>query len=528
MVSVPDLSYQLTSQTQETVTLTIPDTELTGEVNIQEQDYRLDVLARTWTLDIPDLMDIGLWADTDIYCTGGEQVSCHGILLAAASPFLSSCLSSALTCSPGQDRSCIIFPDFSLVDIEEFMNLIYLKDHIVDDDLGACRLMSFLSESTLFVSKGKDDSIKNEEKVNKVSIDVKMEESLENLSDFNAKNDVDERKHIPSAKGSHTCEMCGKSFKLGRILKEHMGLHKEPRFQCEIEGCTRKFHLKANLKAHVDVVHLKTKDIPCNVCGKLFYNQAHLRSHMEHHNEDKHVCEHCSRYFSCSKSLRDHIKFKHSDPEKLPTCSVCHKSYSTPQNLKSHFARVHMQEKKYICSQCGRSFFEKTELDIHLSSHNPKDQNVECGICKLMFKNSKTLYYHKKRSHDPNNKIHICYQCGKSYTDSHHLNRHIESHGQKSSFCKICGKAFQSEQKVKGHVRKVHEKWRKSEESEKPCVMCDKKFTNFGSLKRHLKDVHKLSLVEANTMLIDRFSLDPKKHRMNPVETLPREKEADS
>ena len=97
----------------------------------------------------------------------------------------------------------------------------------------------------------------------------------------------------------------------------------------------------------------------------------------------------------------------------------------------------------------------------------------------------------------------------------------MESHGQKSSFCKTCGKAFQSEQKVKAHVRKVHEKWRKSNDLEKPCALCNKKFASFGSMKRHLKDVHKLSNIEANTILLERFNLDPKKHRMKTSEIMP-------
>jgi len=513
-VSVPELSYQLQPD-QETVTLTIPEPQVTAE------DYRLQVLAKTWTGDLTEYLNMGLWADTDLYCAGGEKVSAHKLMLAAASPFLSSCLDQA---DAGDETICIIFPDFSLLDVKEFLDVVYLQWK--ENNLPSGQLLKFLTEINLENIIDKNESIKYEEKVKKLPVEVKMEENLEKgelLGLISAKNssvdnEVDGTK--TKTKGSHTCDKCGKTFKLNRILKEHMFLHSDPRFECDVEGCKRKFHLKANLKAHVDVVHLKIKNIPCDVCGKLFYNQTHLRSHMEHHNTDKHVCEHCSSYFSCSKSLRDHIKFKHTNPENLPTCSVCQKTFSTPQNLKSHFSRVHMQEKKYICSECGRSFFEKSELDFHLSSHNPKDLNVQCDVCKLMFKNSKTLYYHKKRTHDPNNKIHICYQCGKSYSDSHHLNRHMESHGQKSSYCKTCGKGFQSEQKVKAHFRKVHEKWRKSDEPEKPCVLCSKKFPNFGSMKRHLKDVHKLSVAEANTILVERFSLDPKKHRMNPSEIL--------
>jgi len=510
-VSVPELSYHLQPD-QETVTLTIPEPQVTAD------DYRLQVLAKTWTSDLADFLEMGLWVDTDIYCSGGEKLSAHKLMLAAASPFLSSCLDQADIID---ERVCLIFPDFSLVDVKEFLDVIYLQWK--GSNLPSGHLLNFLTESSV----EKDETVKFEEKVKKMPVEVKMEENIENgnlpglhsANNSSAENDKDDT--AIKKKAAHTCDKCGKSFKLSRILKEHMYLHSDPRFECEVEGCNRKFHLKANLKAHVDVVHLKTKNIPCEVCGKLFYNQTHLRSHMEHHNSDKHVCEHCSSYFSCSKSLRDHIKFKHSIPENLPKCSVCQKTYSTPQNLKSHFSRVHMQEKKYICSECGRSFFEKAELDFHLSSHNPKDLNVQCDVCKLMFKNSKTLYYHKKRTHDPNNKIHICYQCGKSYSDSHHLNRHMESHGQKSYYCKTCGKGFQSDQKVKAHTRKVHEKWRRSEEPDKPCVLCSKKFPNFGSMKRHLKDVHKLSVVEANTILVERFNLDPKKHRMNPSELIP-------
>ena len=78
-----------------------------------------------------------------------------------------------------------------------------------------------------------------------------------------------------------------------------------------------------------------------------------------------------------------------------------------------------MQEKKFVCPECGKSFFEKAQLEAHLSSHNVRENEYQCDVCKLKFKSKKTLYYHKKRTHNPDNKIHICYQCGKSYG---HLN----------------------------------------------------------------------------------------------------------
>ena len=63
------------------------------------------------------------------------------------------------------------------------------------------------------------------------------------------------------SKGPFTCTVCGKEFKVRRILKEHENLHSEPRFECseELKGtvCGKRFHTRSNLRAHVDVVHLK-------------------------------------------------------------------------------------------------------------------------------------------------------------------------------------------------------------------------------------------------------------------------------
>jgi len=470
------------------------------------EEGRRAVLARTWTEELAELRATARLADTEIVCAGGLTVAAHKLVLAAASPFLAQCLVQLDT----EERSSLVLPDFSLGEVEEFLDLIYLRSQIITSG----SLLQFLNQS--FVTEEiEEESVKCEDKVKKLPVEVKMEDGQgqDNIENIQNKDDKDEES-TKKSRNPHTCNTCGKTFKLGRILKEHMNLHNDPLYSCEYSECKRKFHLKANLKAHIDVVHLKKKKIPCLVCGKFFYNQSTLRSHMEHHNTDRHVCEHCSSCFSSSKSLKDHIKFKHSNPDFLPKCTICHKTYSTPQNLKSHFSRVHMQEKKHVCSNCGKAFFEKSELDFHISSHNPIDRNIECDVCKLFFKNKKTLYYHKQRTHDPKKKIHICYQCGKSYSDSHYLNRHLESHGQKSSYCKTCGKAFQSDEKVKAHQRKVHEKWRKSEEYDKPCILCVKKFLNFGSMKRHLKDVHKLSTSDANALLVEKYQLDPKKHRM--------------
>lgn len=53
------------------------------------------------------------------------------------------------------------------------------------------------------------------------------------------------------------------------------------------------------------------------------------------------------------------------------------------------------------------------------------------------------------------------------------------------------------------------------------CVECNKTFVNFASMKRHLKEIHKMTTTEANSVLVEKFHLDPKKHKMNPTEIRP-------
>ena len=514
--SVPDLSsvsvavsscvqdlFHLTEAPVETVTLTLPDPTVTSD------EDRLEILAKTWTPDLGLILEAGTWADTEVVCSGGQSLDAHRIMLAAASPFLAKCLHSV----DPEDKICLILPDFTVSEVREFLDVIYLQSS------GGSQLLRYLTfrDDQENAVCDPHEYVKHEEKVKKLPVDIKIEASLEN-KEVSSKS-MNFSDVIPEITLDDADE--GSIVDVLKRKKDHLKTHDEPQFQCDAEGCDKKFHQKSNLKAHNDVVHLKSKSISCDICSKMFYNLSQLRSHMEQHGPDKHVCEHCSGKFSSSKSLREHIKFKHSDSDVLPTCTVCHKTFSTPQNLKSHFSRVHMQERNFVCNTCGRGFFEKAQLETHLSSHESVTTNLECDVCHLRFKNKKTLYYHKKRSHNPENKIHICYQCGKSYADSHHLNRHMESHGQKSSFCKICGKSFQSDQKVKAHIKKVHEKWRKSNEMSQKCVECSKTFGNFGSMKRHLKEVHKMTTTEANSVLVEKFQLDPKKHKMNPSELRP-------
>ena len=272
--NVPELTnvFQLHADqvpdTVSTVTLTLPDPVVNDE-------FRLQILSRTWTPDLAQYLANGLWSDTDIYCAGGDTISAHRVILAAASPFLAQCLQ--VSSSLDDQRFSLMLPDFSYLDVKEFLQVIYLNIKNTSSP-GYSHLLQYLTDIDSVREVDPHDYVKHEEKMKKLPVEIKMEASLEQKLEAN-KLQTDKITEIsiddpPSDQNGHVCRKCGKTFKKARILKEHMNIHENPKFVCDFEGCSKKFRLKANLKAHKDVVHLRTKTNGCDVCGKMFYNQS--------------------------------------------------------------------------------------------------------------------------------------------------------------------------------------------------------------------------------------------------------------
>lgn len=126
--------------------------------------------------------------------------------------------------------------------------------------------------------------------------------------------------HITTSHGEKTiaCEICGKMYPTMNRLKNHLIYHDDPKYICDIEGCSKKFFVQELLISHKKT-HIGQRDFACHLCDKKYFLSSHLTRHILHfHKQLKVACElpGCTSKFARKETYRNHVLSHHKDLSK--------------------------------------------------------------------------------------------------------------------------------------------------------------------------------------------------------------------
>ena len=320
------------------------------------------------------------------------------------------------------------------------------------------------------------------------------------------------------------CEECEISFDTSHEKKQHMQLktHEKIKERCDIcdkmvintnehkkkvhhevdmsyqcEFCDYTTNHEGIFQNHVNSVHLKERNYPCQECGKKLATAQSFKYHMEtsHPSIDSPMlsCQTCGFETRAKQSLSYHIKAMH-DKKSFVNCEVCGKSI-TKGNIQAHMKHQHSNKSTIDCEYCHKSL-KKHALNRHLMVMHKVDENGQetvgeftCNLCTKQFPNLPLLQNHSRSHTKPNLKNHSCDQCDFKGDSSDKLTKHINQvHlGLRPFSCTICKASFKRKAHLEIHQTEVH-----SDEQVKKfmCDKCDFKSSHRLNFVNHVNAVH--------------------------------------
>ena len=172
------------------------------------------------------------------------------------------------------------------------------------------------------------------------------------------------QKHIKDCHSGikYKCLQCPLGFQSKKARRGHENIHHaEKTVPCG--QCDQMFARKAYRKVHIKTYHTRKKeDKICTLCGEAFWDKVTFEAHGNRHTNNRlHECEICGKTFLVQSHLKSHFKV-HTLPHK---CDKCDKGYKDVSLLRDHVRKVHEGLKIECRFGCGWQAADKRAVYRH-------------------------------------------------------------------------------------------------------------------------------------------------------------------
>ena len=237
----------------------------------------------------------------------------------------------------------------------------------------------------------------------------------------------------------------------------------------------------------------------CHTCRKCYRTSRSLRDHMRYKHGPPASCDQCGKVFETQMKLQVHVRYMHSGI--MFACTICQKKFKGRQNLARHVPsctrgvrrRRAREDSQFNCEVCHKSFASKEALCLHFKRfHKIAVRNESTAFERSIF----SKYHMRRRRRVAARR---CSKCSQIFKGSSGLKRHMKVHrvvtvpgGEQAQprpnfACESCGKEFGAKNVLARHTSECHPHL----VLEFGCDKCDKKFTSRRAQKQHKSRSHK-------------------------------------